>query len=71
MSSESNPEVYDFEANLSEERGLVLTLNDWSLEYLIEVLQDLKDVGISGRHFHFDKVSGLEGNVPSIIFMRR
>lgn len=65
-------EVYDFEANLSDEHGLVINLNDVALQHLIEMLQYLQDdPKFSGKHFHVDDVSGLIGNVPSIIFMRR
>ncbi len=52
-------EVYDFEANLSEEHGLVINLNEVALQHLIEMLQYLQeDPKFSGKHFHIDDVQG-------------
>lgn len=72
MQAPDGLDIYDFEANFTEEHGLIIQLNDNAREHLIEMLEYLGgDPKLSGKHFHIDEVSGLCGNIKSIIFIRR
>jgi len=49
---------------------IVISASDYMLNHLQLLIQDLIDKKTSGRHYHLDKSSGLEGNVDSLIIQR-
>ncbi|UQN05653.1 hypothetical protein [Deinococcus sp. QL22] len=71
MQAPDGLDIYDFEANFTEEHDLIIQLNDNARKHLIEMLESLaSNPEVIGKHFHIDEVSGLCGNIKSIIFMR-
>jgi hypothetical protein len=56
---------YDLELN-----EIVISASEQMLKHLQALIQDLIDNKTSGRHYHLDKSSGLEGNVDVLIIQR-
>ena len=64
-------EVYDFELKSDGNNGILVFLNENAAEHLIEMLQSLIQAKSPGAHFHVDEISGLRGDMKSIIFSKR
>lgn len=66
-----NEDIVDIEANLSEDNEVVIFFNKYSLDGLIEKLTYISKHQGSGGHIHLDYDSGLEGNIRSVVIVRR
>lgn len=63
--------IIDIEANIDETKEVVIFFNKLALDGLIEQLKRISDHQQPGGHVHLDYESGLEGNLRSIIIVRR
>jgi hypothetical protein len=64
-------EVYDFEALCDDGMNFTLILNKTSVEDLIEKLEYLRDSNVNTSHVHLNTVSGLNGDLNSMLIMLR
>ncbi|KQR25532.1 hypothetical protein [Deinococcus sp. Leaf326] len=63
--------VVDLEANIDDSGEVILSLNKRALDNLIEQLQSISLAAVAGGHVHLDDEVGLEGNIRSLIILRR
>ena len=63
--------VVDLEANIDDSGEVILCLNKHALDNLIEELQNISLAAVPGGHVHLDAEVGLEGNIHSLIILRR
>lgn len=71
MDEDARTNIFDLEANLSEDGEVTIFLNKHALEHLIEQLVNISQHKKMGGHIHLDYDSGLEGNIRSIVIIRR
>lgn len=50
---------------------VVITANDVALRHLRDLISGLVETGTPGSHVHLDRLSGLEGNVSSLVIGKR